>query len=122
MRDDCLAGLAQQLVRAGVLGVPVSIEYRLHRPGARQRGHRLQQRARRPRRHAIHQHDAVSADVRDDVGLPGKAQDEEIVGQPLDGGVGLGRQPVSGRTEEQARGAADRGLEQLAACVTVRVH
>ena len=50
VRDDRLAGLAERLVRAGLLGVPVRIEERVNRTAAGQAGDRLHQRVGRRRR------------------------------------------------------------------------
>jgi hypothetical protein len=83
--------MPQPLVQAGLLGVPVRVDERLHRAAAGQAAHRLRQRVRCAGRSTIDQQHALSAGLSDDVGLAGQADHEQIVGQPEHaGGIGRG--------------------------------
>ena len=77
---------------------------------------------------AIDEHDPAAAGLRDDVGFSGDCQDEQIVGQPLDGrGVGCrlharSRQRPDGGAKNDPGSTADRSLQHVPACVSVLGH
>ena len=66
MRDDRRAALPQDLVRPGVLGVPVRVEQRRHTT-ARQLPQRPHERIAKLRRAAVHHDQTFSGRVRQDV-------------------------------------------------------
>ena len=80
VRNDRRAGLAQPLVRAGLLGMPMRIEERVNRTAAGQAGDALSSARRKPRGSAIDEQHAARIGLRDNIGFAGESEDEQIVG------------------------------------------
>src|SRR2546429_9951736 len=81
MGNDRRAGLAQPLVRTGLLGVPMGIEERVNSAAPGQAGESFHQSIGSARRSSIDEQDAVSTGLRDDIGFSRNSYDEQIIAQ-----------------------------------------
>src|SRR6266446_7070556 len=124
MSNDSRAGLAEPLVRAGLLGMPVRIEEHANRTAAGQARDGFHERIGSAGGSPIDEQDAVSIGLRDNIGFSGNSHDEQIVGQSQRAGAFghcLRLCPTKAQhrcAQNKSRRTANRGLQYLSTCLT----